>query len=89
MSRIDASRVENLLWDKQENTLYRKILIVGSTPYNKNTPARAFDAYFHGWKKENLAQIFSNPRKPNKGHAGYFYQITDKQMQVCEARATV
>ena len=60
--------------------MYRKILIVGSTPYNKNTPARAFDAYFHGWKKENLAQIFSNPRKPNKGHAGYFYQITDKQM---------
>lgn len=59
---------------------YRRILIVGSTPYNLNTPARAFDAYFHGWKKENLAQIFSYPKKPCKGHCGYFCQITDKRM---------
>ncbi len=60
--------------------MYRRILIVGSTPYNKNTPARAFDAYFHGWEPENLAQIFSNPATPKKGHAGYFYQLTDKRM---------
>ena len=58
----------------------RKVLIVGSTPYNRNTPARALDAYFYGWSRECLSQIFSHPKKPAKGHCGQLYQITDKRM---------
>jgi len=60
--------------------MFRKILIVGTTPYSKNTSARAFEAYFSGWERENLAQVFSNPKPPLKGHAEYFYQITDKRL---------
>ncbi len=57
-----------------------KVLIVGTVPYNVRSTSRAFDAYFHNWEKENLAQIFSHPKKPCKGHCGYFYQITDHAM---------
>lgn len=57
--------------------MHPKVLIVGTVPYNARSSSRAFDAYFHYWEKENLAQIFSNPKKPCKGHCGTFYQITD------------
>lgn len=57
--------------------MHPKVLIVGTVPYNARSSSRAFDAYFHYWEKENLAQIFSNPKKPCKGHCSTFYQITD------------
>ncbi len=57
-----------------------KILIVGTVPYNKKSTSRAFEAYFAGWEKENLAQIFSHTKTPCKGHCGTLYQITDKRM---------
>lgn len=58
----------------------KKVLIVGTVPYNVRSTSRAFDAYFHFWKKESIAQIFSNPKKPCKGHCGTLYQITDHAM---------
>ena len=42
--------------------------------------SRAFDAYFHQWEPENIAQVFSNPMEPPKGHCGTLYQITDSMM---------
>ena len=53
------------------------ILIVGTVPYNKRSTSRAFDAYFHFWEKDKLAQVFSNAKKPCKGHCKTLYQITD------------
>lgn len=58
----------------------RRVLIVGTVPYNTKSTSRAFDAYFHCWKKENLVQIFSNTKKPCKGHCGELFQITDYQI---------
>lgn len=60
--------------------MHPRVLIVGTIPYNKQTSSRAFESYFSKWEKENLAQIFSNPREPVHGHCGTFYQITDKRM---------
>lgn len=60
--------------------MHHKVLIVGTVPYNKNTSSRAFDAYFHNWEKENIRQIFSNPKTPVKGHCGSLYQITDAML---------
>lgn len=60
--------------------MHPRVVIVGTVPYNKNYSSRAFDAYFHNWEKENLAQIFSNPNKPLKGHCGTLFQITDYRM---------
>lgn len=57
--------------------MHPRVLIVGTVPYNVKSTSRAFDAYFHNWEKENLAQIFSNSKKPCKGHCGMLYQITD------------
>ena len=57
-----------------------RVLIVGTVPYNVKSTSRAFESYFSGWEKENLAQIFSNTKKPTKGHCGTLYQITDKRM---------
>ena len=57
-----------------------KVLIVGTVPYNKATTARAFEAYFHGWDRKYLAQVFSNSKKPVKGHCEKLLQITDKRM---------
>lgn len=57
--------------------MHPRVIIVGTVPYNVKSTSRAFDAYFHYWEKENLAQIFSNPKKPCKGHCKTLYQITD------------
>lgn len=58
----------------------KKVLIVGTVPYNKKSTSRAFDAYFHFWNRKNLAQIFSNAKAPCKGHCGTLFQITDSRM---------
>ena len=60
--------------------MHRRILIVGTVPYNRKSTSRAFEAYFCYWEKENLAQIFSNTKKPCKGHCGTLYQITDQRI---------
>lgn len=60
--------------------MHPRILIVGTVPYNKRSTSRAFESYFHNWEKENCAQIFSNTKKPCKGHCKTLYQITDYMM---------
>ena len=60
--------------------MHPRVLIVGTVPYNKQMTSRSFDAYFHFWEKDNLAQIFSYTKKPSKGHCGTLYQITDHRM---------
>ncbi len=57
-----------------------RVLIVGTVPYNQKSTSRAFDAYFHYWAKENLRQVFSNTKKPCKGHCSSLFQITDQRM---------
>lgn len=57
-----------------------RLLIVGTVPYNRQSTSRAFDAYFHNWEKENIAQVFSDPAEPVRGHCGRLYQITDRRM---------
>lgn len=61
-------------------SMHPRLLIVGTVPYNTKSTSRAFDAYFHYWEKENIAQIFSNTKKPCKGHCETLYQITDHRM---------
>ena len=60
--------------------MHPRLLIIGTVPYNTKSTSRAFDAYFHYWEKENIAQIFSNTKRPCKGHCGTLYQITDHRM---------
>lgn len=57
-----------------------RLLIVGTVPYNTKDSSRAFEAYFHNWEKENIAQIFSDPQTPVKGHCGTLFQITDYRL---------
>ena len=64
----------------EDKIIHPRVLIVGTVPYNKRSTSRAFEAYFHGWEKENLAQVFSNTRTPCKGHCGTLFQITDHRL---------
>lgn len=57
-----------------------KLLIVGTTPYSTKDQSRSFDAFFHFWEKEKIAQIFCRPQSPVKGHCGTLFQITDYRM---------
>lgn len=57
-----------------------RVLIVGTVPYNKKSTSRAFETYFCNWEKENLAQVFSNTKKPCKGHCQTLFQITDQRL---------
>lgn len=57
-----------------------RMLIVGTVPYNKKSTSRAFESYFYNWEKENLAQIFSNTKRPTKGHCETLFQITDQRL---------
>lgn len=59
---------------------YPRLLIVGTVPYNRQSTSRAFDAYFHNWPHDKIAQVFSDPNEPLKGHCGTLYQITDNRM---------
>ncbi len=65
---------------RKRGFMEKKILIVGTVPYNRQSTSRAFDAYFNGWPREKLAQIFSNTKTPCKGHCQKLYQITDQRM---------
>ena len=58
----------------------KRILIVGTVPYNEKSTSRAFASYFTGIPREDLAQIFSNTKAPVKGHCATLYQITDQRM---------
>lgn len=60
--------------------MHPKVLIVGTSPYNTQGPARAFETYFSNWEKENLIQIFTSPIYPVPGHCKELFQITDSQM---------
>lgn len=60
--------------------MHPRVLIVGTVPYDPQETSRAFDAYFHNWEPEALAQIFSHPKVPRRGHCGTLYQITDAGM---------
>lgn len=66
--------------DMGGNDMKPRVLIVGTVPYNKISTSRAFESYFCNWEKENLAQIFSNTKRPAKGHCGTFFQITDQRL---------
>lgn len=55
----------------------KKILIIGTVPYDRNTTSRAFESYFEGLNNDNLAQVFSDPKAPLKGQCSVLYQITD------------
>ena len=57
-----------------------RVLIVGTVPYNKKSTSRAFEAYFSKWERSSLAQVFSNTKKPAKGHCETLFQITDQRM---------
>lgn len=63
-----------------DNLHFPRLLIVGTVPYNRQSTSRAFDAYFHNWPHDRLAQVFSDPADPVKGHCGSLYQITDRRM---------
>lgn len=60
--------------------MHPKVIIVGTIPYNPKESSRAFDAYFHNWEPENLAQVFSHAQDPIQGHCGTLYQITDYRL---------
>lgn len=64
----------------EKSVTMRRLLIVGTVPFNNQSTSRAFDSYFHGWNKDCIAQIFSNSKNPVKGHCGTLYQITDRRM---------
>jgi len=63
--------------------MHPRVVIVGTVPYNNQSPSRAFNSYFNGWEPEALAQVFSNTQNPTKGHCGTLYQITDQRMLQC------
>lgn len=60
--------------------MHPKLIIVGTVPYNTQSTSRAFDAYFHNWERERITQIFSNTKRPCKGHCDTLCQITDHRM---------
>ena len=61
-------------------TTMPNILIIQTMPYSQNNSNRSLDAYFHFWKKENVAQIFSSNIVPTKGHCSELFQITDANL---------
>lgn len=65
---------------KKTGIMHPKVLIVGTSPYSTSGTSRTFDAYFHFWEKERIAQVFSRNWVPNKGHCAELFQITDAKL---------
>ena len=63
-----------------------RVLIVQTTPYSTNASSRSLDSYFHFWEKDRVRQIFSRNWKPQKGHCGELFQITDSDLVKCWLR---
>ncbi len=57
-----------------------RVIILQTTPYSTNNSSRSLDSYFHFWEKDKVRQIFSRNWKPQKGHCGELYQITDANL---------
>ena len=57
-----------------------KILVISALPYDISSTTRAFDTYFSFVKKEDLAQIFTNPSYPSFDRCSNYFQITDKNV---------
>ena len=57
-----------------------RVIIVQTTPYSTNNSSRTLDTYFHYWERDRVRQIFSRNWKPQKGHCGELYQITDANL---------
>ena len=57
-----------------------KILVISALPYDISSTTRAFDTYFNFVKKEDLAQIFTNPSYPSFDKCNNYFQITDKDV---------
>ena len=66
-----------------------RVIIVMTTPYFANNSSRSLDAYFHFWEKDRVRQIFSRNWKPQKGHCGELFQITDSELLKCRFRRSV
>ena len=58
----------------------KRIVIVGTVPYNPNSQSRLYESFFSGFDRKKLAQVFSNTKTPVKGHCERLYQITDQRM---------
>lgn len=57
-----------------------RVIIVQTTPYSTNSSSRTLDSYFHYWERDRVRQVFSRNWKPQKGHCGELYQITDANL---------
>ena len=57
-----------------------KVIILQTTPYSTNSSSRTLDSYFHYWERDRVRQVFSRNWKPQKGHCGELYQITDSNL---------
>lgn len=60
-----------------KKTANKKVLIIGTQPFNRSNQSRAFDSYFHLFSSSDLLQIFSDARVPCKGHCSELFQIKD------------
>ena len=60
-----------------------RVIIVMTTPYSENNSSRSLDSYFHFWEHDCVRQIFSRNWKPQKGHCGELFQITDAAVLKC------
>lgn len=57
-----------------------RVIILQTTPYSMNSSSRTLDSYFHYWERDKVRQIFSRNWRPQKGHCGELYQITDANL---------
>jgi hypothetical protein len=60
--------------------ILKKILIIGTVPYNPFFTSRAFETYFYNWDENFLAQVYSNKSTPLSNFYKTLYQITDEQI---------
>jgi len=58
----------------------KRVMIIGTVPYELGSTSRAFGSYFHGKNLGYLSQIFSDPKNPIKGQCSRMYQITDSML---------
>lgn len=58
---------------------HKRVLIVGTVPYNEDVNVKSVRSYFRFWEKENLAQIFSNAKAPVKGHCAPFFRLRTRE----------
>lgn len=66
---------------------YPRVLVVSNNPFSDTqNNGKTLSAFFNGWPKDKIAQLYITPEEPDKTVCEQFYRVTDYEILACFLR---